>query len=327
MSENRLFAPDALKGIMIILMVFGHLPRVGTFQDALNYLVDFIYLFHMPIFLFLSGYFFSININYIKVSAKKILSILYPYILFITLYLVLLYFLNLYGVKTSNSISDISVNNIFQKIVFNPIGAYWFLHTLIFYQIVLLITKLLFKNIDFWIEVVMIFITSFMLISVFPIEVSIKNLGFLILGYIFRKQNNMPSNFYLIIVSIIILILYSFNEIRENYIIHFIFIITLISFLNRLVIYKKESKIMKYLIYVGRNTLIILLVHAYFVNILKIAVPYILKVEATGVTYSIVSTFIVIHLSLFSAYLSDKFKISKYLFLKDEIYIKNKEKR
>lgn len=324
MSENRLFAPDALKGIMITLMVFGHLPRVGTFQDELNYLVDFIYLFHMPIFLFLSGYFFSININNTKGSAKKILLILYPYVLFITLYLFLLYFLNLYGVKTSNSISDISFYNIFQKIVFDPIGAYWFLHTLIFYQIVLLITKQLFKNIDFWIEVVIIFVISFILISVFPIEVSIKNIAFLILGYIFRKQNNMPSNLYLVIVCIIILLLYNFNEIRENYIIHMIFILALTSFLNSVIIYKKESIVNQYLIFVGRNTLIILLVHAYFINIMKFTVPFILKFESSGVMYSIISTFIVIHLSIFSAYLFDKLRLSKYLFLKNEIYISNK---
>jgi len=44
MTKKRFLDADVLKGIMIILMVFGHLPRVGSFSEELNQLVDFIYM-------------------------------------------------------------------------------------------------------------------------------------------------------------------------------------------------------------------------------------------------------------------------------------------
>ena len=49
-SKTRNNNIDIIKGIAIILMVYGH-----TFGVAR----DFIYLFHMPVFIFVSGYCFN----------------------------------------------------------------------------------------------------------------------------------------------------------------------------------------------------------------------------------------------------------------------------
>ena len=47
MERNITF--DIMKGIGIILMLVGHLPGIGMMHQ-------FIYSFHMPMFIFLSGY-------------------------------------------------------------------------------------------------------------------------------------------------------------------------------------------------------------------------------------------------------------------------------
>ncbi len=57
---------DALKGVLIFLVVLGHMLELNkATSDTSVVLWDFIYLFHMPLFIFVSGY-FSKNINFEK---------------------------------------------------------------------------------------------------------------------------------------------------------------------------------------------------------------------------------------------------------------------
>lgn len=49
---------DALKGILIILVLIGHFGGDNTGHSAILWTIEtFIYMFHMPVFMFISGYF------------------------------------------------------------------------------------------------------------------------------------------------------------------------------------------------------------------------------------------------------------------------------
>ena len=48
---------DNIKGVLIILVVFGHFLFGLQNSEINNTIVDAIYLFHMPAFVFVSGYF------------------------------------------------------------------------------------------------------------------------------------------------------------------------------------------------------------------------------------------------------------------------------
>ncbi len=89
MRNNKL---DNIKGLLIILVVLGHLLELDMEYGVNKFLYVIIYTFHMPVFVFVSGYFASFNI-------KRILKkLLYPYILFQILYLLFVnYVLNLGG--------------------------------------------------------------------------------------------------------------------------------------------------------------------------------------------------------------------------------------
>lgn len=79
--KNRIYRYDNAKCILIFLVLFGHLLECfsGRFPSAIY---RTIYLFHMPAFLFLSGYFSSFH-------RKRILfRLILPYVVFQTLYLV-----------------------------------------------------------------------------------------------------------------------------------------------------------------------------------------------------------------------------------------------
>lgn len=55
---------DNIKGILIFLVVFGHLIetfRHWEFNESVLYLYNVIYAFHMPLFIIVSGYFFRPN--------------------------------------------------------------------------------------------------------------------------------------------------------------------------------------------------------------------------------------------------------------------------
>ena len=74
----RNYRMDNIRCILIFLVVFGHM--LAWIPDA-DSLYRIIYLFHMPAFLFLTGYFSHFNF------AKILTQLVYPYVLFQVLYL------------------------------------------------------------------------------------------------------------------------------------------------------------------------------------------------------------------------------------------------
>ena len=81
MAQSRSAGFDTLKGLLIFLVVFGHLlePQYG---GGPNFLYLMIYSFHMPAFIFLSGW-FSRN----SALKKNLTGVLLPYLVFQVVYL------------------------------------------------------------------------------------------------------------------------------------------------------------------------------------------------------------------------------------------------
>ena len=102
--HNRVQYIDALKGLAIFLVVFAHCiplqfmePRGGdVYASQPMRINDFIYLFHMPLFMFLSGYLFYKPVSGVvswqdfgKSLWKRFQSLIVPYFVAgVTLYYV-----------------------------------------------------------------------------------------------------------------------------------------------------------------------------------------------------------------------------------------------
>lgn len=115
--KNNLYFIDNLKVILILLVVFGHLiERYIDTNSTLKGIYIFIYTFHMPLFVFISG-FLSKNIN--KSSKVFIKNLLVPYIIFNIIWYSLVY---LYMGKTTIPI-------------LYPGWTLWFLLSLFFWRI------------------------------------------------------------------------------------------------------------------------------------------------------------------------------------------------
>ncbi|PTU83769.1 acyltransferase family protein [Staphylococcus pasteuri] len=125
--KDRDYFFDNARAILIFLVVFGHLLQPYTSEDKnLSALYLVIYSFHMPTFLFISGY-FAKNLDkpsYLENIAKKLLL---PYFIFFAFY-------SVYYFLTGKSDS-------LQLDPFNPVFALWFLLTLFFFHVVLVIVR------------------------------------------------------------------------------------------------------------------------------------------------------------------------------------------
>jgi fucose 4-O-acetylase-like acetyltransferase len=117
---------DNAKFIFIFLVVFGHM--IQPFQSDLyiiQVLYHWIYLFHMPAFIFLSG-FFAKGIGDTDYLLKLCKKLLLPYLIFQLLYS--LYYM-IIGVKG------------FQFTIFEPQWSMWFLLSLFSWHLLLVIFK------------------------------------------------------------------------------------------------------------------------------------------------------------------------------------------
>ncbi len=111
---------DVAKGLGIILVVYAHLLNCPIKNE--------IYLFHMPLFFFLSGYFFSVKNSVWSFIKKKIRALLIPAVLFL-----LLSFVVGYSLSHFNNLKEY-----IQSLTYflAPNGVIWFLIALFYIFII-----------------------------------------------------------------------------------------------------------------------------------------------------------------------------------------------
>ena len=78
-SQKRDERIDSLKGGLIILVIVGHLLELNIDSFGCNYAHNFIYLFHIPLFVFISGYVSNVNSKRFFVSTFSLLEIYFIY--------------------------------------------------------------------------------------------------------------------------------------------------------------------------------------------------------------------------------------------------------
>lgn len=115
---------DNVKFLLITLVVVGHmaLAPVMDRSEVANALYIFIYFFHMPLFIFIAGY-FSKKIERENYYQKVIAGVFIPYLIFQTVYIMYDYFLL--------GTDELNVS------YFSPYYALWFLLSLTAWKIML----------------------------------------------------------------------------------------------------------------------------------------------------------------------------------------------
>ena len=273
-KKNRDVYFDNLKTILIFLVVLGHFTNLNRSIPLIGAINNIIYCFHMPIFIFISGY-FSKNITCQRKS--EIENVLYPYFVFQLLNFI---FTKLTGMGYG------SAN------IFIPTYQNWYLLGLLFWRILIPYYNLFNKKYSLFFTIILSFLIGFYdgfntflglyrIVYFFPIFI----LGYYCSDLHFFLQRISKYKHYLICISLLGLIaifLLSFYDSNLNYMISLayspynnynnsinIFYFRIMGFVSSFIISigllymipKNKFKIT----YVGENTLTIFLLHMFLV--------------------------------------------------------------
>ncbi len=178
--RNRLVWADSLKGALMLLVMLGHSIQYVEGETCYeNHLWNFIYSFHMPVFMAISGYFAPGNGGgKLLTIQKRFIQLLVPYFSWSLLW---------YVTDSTKQIRDI---------VLLPDRYYWFLWVLFFINVLFMVSRLIADKLRIS-EEIAIFSMAFCLI-IFMVTSNFRLFGFqfisyyflfYVLGYLMSKYN------------------------------------------------------------------------------------------------------------------------------------------
>jgi len=267
---------DFLKGIGIFLVILGHHE---------NWITDWIYSFHMPLFFILAGVFHKNEDKYFNFFKKKVKSLLVPYLFFA---IILFLFWLVIGRKFGESaINNIPVKECFIGIFYGIVevkgissmewgGPIWFLLCLfLISNIFYFVSKLNLKKVIF-IEICFIIISAiskkYIPISLpWNLQRALIDISFYTIGYYakdFIKNKDEKNNtitlikgIFFILINVSIYLNRDKLNILEKYNINLVYLIGgIFGSLGVIEIFKnmKSSKKIEFL---GKNSIILLAFH------------------------------------------------------------------
>ena len=141
MEKTRDFSFDYMKGWLIFLVVWAHFIVCFFTQNGKDPLFKSIYSFHMPLFVFISGWFFSSKGSFVDLIKKQFKRLLVPQFTFVILGLIIyVSFWNTYSYKlTENEI--LSIKKFYHFVTFA-----WYLWCIFFCSLIVDACKRLFKE-------------------------------------------------------------------------------------------------------------------------------------------------------------------------------------
>ena len=326
-TRNRNTRLDSIKGLLILLVVIGHLIEhyLNSPTNVLMYLG--IYSFHMPLFILLSGYFFNPHQSKEKLFQYTIILI-ETFIIFDALNLILKWYEN----------GDLSFND-----VISPVWVMWYLLSLIIWR---LITYQIFKT-NLSTSAILLAAACFAVFAGFiplrnelALQRTVTFYPFFLLGLLLRDGTAIKINtrYLLLSIALLSIIAYSFlkshgysvdiykthlwhNKYYEGWLDMLLRIVALsIGFCMSIIIYRIFPNI-KVLAKIGTSTLEIYLLHIFVV---KLAYSIIDKnIIPSGTLYLILYSIIITS----TIYLMSNYFNTHFLLNPVSVYIKKKTYR
>ena len=265
---KRIQSYDVLRGIVMFLVVFGHLERFEFNMEVKPFLDYFLPKFRMPVFFFISGLFFSLNkCGSVKETAVYTLKKV-PYLLIPTFFF---YFLYCY-VKGEPALGFIS----------HGFGEYWFLPTLLECMILLTLVDMLIRILKVKAGDILLLIVAIAIAgtSLFYKSLLLMYFPYFAFGYLMRKNEKAVKKLFMsntlafvsFVLMIGVLILQrEYNGFTpqvetmigkaQRYLVTFFF---LSCFFHYQSFFDGDNKFNKYFSFVGNYTLPIYVLHYFF---------------------------------------------------------------
>lgn len=338
--SNRIDWIDSLKGFTIICVVFGHVIRGYIVSKSLtpdlsipfHYIYNTIYSFHMPLFIIISGMMFSKAYyisDHVSISIKRESYKLQLFNLIIVYFIHSIVFCISKILFPQYVANDVDIHSLL-FIPIKPVQMYWYLFVLIeLYLIFGLLRnvnrKLLFASL-FTLSIISWLVTY--PLPYFELRRVLFYSFFFYMGillndfFLFSKKIIYSTTLSLLTVSIILIVIFWNSETNlSNIPIANTFIAIGISLF--LIVLFQNSHIVNHnhlLIYFGKISLEIYLIHSYISTICRTLLKFL------GVTNIILSAFIGFIISIVGSclitFLLKKINIHKYIFKPYTILVK-----
>jgi fucose 4-O-acetylase-like acetyltransferase len=125
---------DIFRGIGILCMIIGHVGFWGKFST-------FVHAFHMPMFFFVTGYFWK-DVKAAEFLGRKIRTLLVPYLFWTMLHFIIWLFIREEGAQSPQQ----ALGHIFWENTTNvPLTGIWFLTALFFAEMIYYLLKKIFR--------------------------------------------------------------------------------------------------------------------------------------------------------------------------------------
>ena len=194
-GKTRIEWMDAVKGVAIVLMIFGHSMAEGQTLRTI------VYSFHMPLFILISGY-FSRQETFVKVMQKSVKGILLPYAAALYIKYLLLILLDKvpWGIAHSRYLATLLVSGGFFwgspiEQADNP-DVLWFLPMLFCVRMIFwCILKISRGNVRTQVCLVLLsvitgaYLPQIKIMLAWSLDVSLFCVGFYFFGYLLRQKN------------------------------------------------------------------------------------------------------------------------------------------
>lgn len=314
--KSRVIEIDYLKGVFILLMVLFHIQYIEELYPTLRQAV---YTFHMSAFLVISGYLANVNKSPAEFG-KSISRLIVPYVLFEILYVSLLYALRGEGmthVIQTDGVYGFSM--LMSHVLTRPSGPYWYLHTLIVCMVAYYLVSRC-SRLSRFSRVVVLGVALYLICSL-KIGVAWANVWYFLIGVVLSVNGvSFTRVFYPSVIALVpLIVLFSdsanFSRASLAGIMITGFVICLLLFLWQHI----GSKVGNVLCWIGRNSLSIVVFSPIFTVTAKFFRKY-LMFDSTGILFAIVAVCFVVIGCLSCAWMSDKLRISRILFVKKAVY-------
>lgn len=303
----RFQSVDGLKGLLITLIVYGHFTHVGLLAPFQKHVVDWVYTLHVPLFFVLSGYFFAKSRN--AGFDRIVRGLALPYVLIIVMYLASLFVASKLGFSTSNK-PIVGILPFLVTVVYKPIGSFWFLHSLVVLQFLWLLVKSpRLSRYGLW-----YFCIGGALAVVLGVIETRAFVYFGIGAIAAYLGSELPKSYFLGAVALVIAfapigdgaMIFGAQQVAWN--------ISLLSFGLACFDGLSKLKLGGLIEWVGRNTMFVLIFHAFFLLILKPFASTCTGFESTGISYSLFGTAFAVLGSVVLGKLLEALRVNIFLF-------------
>ncbi len=262
--------------------------------------------FVVPLFLFVTGY--LVNIDKTKVQfTKYLLGILVPYVVMELFYILVAQFVSVNNVPGIDSLQDIIM-----VLVVNPVGPYWYLHSMLICGTVYYVVFLWFHSCRLY-----VFVSALLAIAFFTPLLNVGVAMAYFAGVLVRKSKieferifpTTPFAFFVIVLTMA----YSMCVSRNFASWYTLYpVVMSVSMISALLWLQKYACKWQFVDFVGKNTLPIFLFHPIFTMLAKTFFACFALSNSCLIIYTVLTVVVSVIGSLAIAYILDTTRLSLF---------------